>query len=430
MPSLKTSQLPAIDRLSTRKSTILVAPTGAGKTVICLSAVKRVIDVNKIKCVIVACPAKVVSVWPKEVKKWDHLKGLKVIALTGDPAQREKALKQNADVWVISLNNLDWLLDQKHGADGIIIDELSKAAGKQTKGLNTKRRGGCFIWRIGMTATPVSQDYQKIFSMARLADGGKALGTNKAEYLTKYFDSDYMGYNFTLKEGAAERIMKQIKKLVHIIDDTKEADLPKLHHHVIEFDMPRTTRKTYNRMKKDMVVDGVEADAVNAAVRDGKLRQMASGFFYDEDKQTTRLDDARRNAAVDWWIDSGKPRAVLFYEFVAQGDMLKRVFAKHLAPSTEEFMAGKGKVLVAQISALSHGVDGLQDVCSHALMYHPMWSRDATEQAEGRLWRTGATEEVHITTLMCEDTLDALVALRVEDRGEWMKLFKQHLGAK
>ena len=68
MPSLKTSQLPAIDRLSTRKSTILVAPTGAGKTVICLSAVKRVIDVNKIKCVIVACPAKVVSVWPKEVK--------------------------------------------------------------------------------------------------------------------------------------------------------------------------------------------------------------------------------------------------------------------------------------------------------------------------------------------------------------------------
>ena len=146
MPSLKTSQLPAIDRISTRRATLLVAPTGAGKTVICLSAVKKVVDANKIKRMIVACPAKVVGVWPKEVKKWDHLKGLEVITLTGDPAQRKKALKQNADVLVISLNNLDWLLDQKHGADGIIIDELSKAAGKQTKGLNTKRRGDCFIY--------------------------------------------------------------------------------------------------------------------------------------------------------------------------------------------------------------------------------------------------------------------------------------------
>lgn len=430
MPSLKTSQLPAIDRISTRRATLLVAPTGAGKTVICLSAVKKVVDANKIKRMIVACPAKVVGVWPKEVKKWDHLKGLKVITLTGDPAQRKKALKQNADVLVISLNNLDWLLDQKHGADGIIIDELSKAAGKQTKGLNTKRRGDCFIYRIGMTATPVSQDYQKIFAMARLLDRGKALGSNKAEYLNKYFYSDYMGYNFTLKDGAAQRITGAIKNLVHIIDDTKEIDLPKLHSHVIEFEMPEDTRKIYNKMKRSMIVEGVEADAVNAAVRDGKMRQISSGFVYSEDKEVICLDDARRDAAVDWWIDSGKPCAVIFYEFVAQGDKLRKVFAKYLATSVEKFMSGKGRVLVAQISSLSHGVDGLQDVCSHGLMYHPMWSRDATEQATGRLWRTGAAEDVHITTLQCENTLDALVALRVEDRGEWMRLFKKHLGAK
>jgi hypothetical protein len=40
----------------------------------------------------------------------------------------------------VSLNNLDWLLDQPHGCDGIVIDELSKAAGKQTAALR-KRKG-------------------------------------------------------------------------------------------------------------------------------------------------------------------------------------------------------------------------------------------------------------------------------------------------
>jgi SNF2 family DNA or RNA helicase len=56
-----------------------------------------------------------------------------------------------------------------------------------------------------------------------------------------------------------------------------------------------------------------------------------------------------------------------------------------------------------------------------------MWSRDATEQAIGRVWRTGQTKEVNVTTLVCDDTLDDLVMQRVEDRGEWMKLFKKHL---
>ena len=88
---------------------------------------------------------------------------------------------------------------------------------------------------------------------------------------------------------------------------------------------------------------------------------------------------------------------------------------------------GNGRVLLAQINSLSHGVDGLQHVCSDILFYHPMWSRDAHEQAIGRVWRTGQTEEVNVTTLVCNDTLDALVMQRVEGRGEWMKLFKQHL---
>ena len=423
--SLKPEQVEAIERLSTRKTTLLVAPTGAGKTVICLSAIQRILAVGKLKRVIVACPAKVVGVWPKEVAKWPHLKGLIVKDLTGEPEIRSAKLDLPfIDVIVVSLNNLEWLLNQDHGADGIIIDELSKAAGRQTKGLNTKVRGDCFIWRVGMSATPVSQDFEKLFTMCRRVDKGKAFGTNKNNYLNKYFYSDYMGYNWTLKEGAETLILDQITKLVHMVGDTKEADLPKLTEEFIRFDMPDATRVAYKKMKMHMLVGDVAA--VNAAVRDGKLRQLSSGFVYDEAKAVLDYDGARIDEAVDWWLARKRP-CVIFYEYVEQGARLNQVFRKQLSANIDDFISGKGEVLIAQISSLSHGVDGLQNVSHDALFFHPVWSRDQKEQAIGRLWRTGQQHEVTITTLVCDNTLDDVVVARVEGRAEWMDLFTKHM---
>ena len=181
-----------------------------------------------------------------------------------------------------------------------------------------------------------------------------------------------------------------------------------------------------NEMKKDMLVDDIEA--ANEAVKSSKLRQIASGFIYDEDKQAHYIDTARCDAAIDWWLDINKRPAIIFYEFVEQYEHLKLFFHKYMAEDLDAFKKGAAPVLLAQVSSLSHGVDGLQDVCHDALFYHPVWSRDATEQAIGRIWRTGQQHEVDVTTLVCNDTLDDVVVARVEGRAEWMELFKKHLG--
>ena len=103
---------------------------------------------------------------------------------------------------------------------------------------------------------------------------------------------------------------------------------------------------------------------------------------------------------------------MVFYEFVAQGVWVGG------APSNIRF---------AQINSMSHGIDGLQDTYADVLFIQPIWSRDATEQAVGRVWRTGQKKEVNVTTLVCDDTLDDLVMARVEDRAEFMRLFMKHL---
>ena len=408
---LSNDQEDAISRLYEHNATILVAATGVGKTVICQTAIKE-LQGNFVTKAIVAAPAKVVenSVWFNEAAKWEHLCHLKVCELKGDAVARTELLKQDADVIVVSLNNLDWLLQQDHGADGIIVDELSKAAGKQTAKLKSKKWGGCFKWRVGMTATPVSQNFEKLYPMCRIIDGGAALGTNKSKYLSNYFYSDYMGYNWTLKDGAEVEITKKIASLVYLVDDNKADTLPELTETLIRFDMPATTREVYNEMKKHMVVGDVEA--ANEAVKSGKLRQIASGFMY-EDEEVHHLDGARVTAATKWCGALGGKPGLIFYEFVEHGHRLSNFVGSNIK--------------LAQINSMSHGVDGLQHQFADLLFYHPVWSRDAYEQAIGRVWRQGQEKPVSVTTLVCNDTLDDVVLARVDGRGEWMKLFKQHL---
>jgi len=419
---LTNAQSQAIDRLYECDATILVASTGAGKTVIALTAINDLIEEGVLHKVIVAAPAKVLEtvVWPNEAAKWDHLRGLRIVQLEGDSKERTKRLLNSdgeTQVIMVSLNNLDWLLQQDHNADGIVVDELSKGAGKQTAKLKSKKWAGRIIWRCGMTATPVSQNFEKLYSMARIIDFGRSLGTNKQRYLDTYFTPDYQGYHWTLREGADAQIMGKVASLVHLMDDTKADELPPISESVIYFDMPEDTREVYNDMRRHMVADDIEA--ANQAVKSGKLRQLASGFLYQESSEEwTAYDIARFHAVDDWLVGLDGAPGLIFYEFVAQG-----IWLQGAIDNVYQYR----NIKIAQINSMSHGVEGLQHIYSDLLFIQPIWSRDATEQAIGRVWRQGQTRPVTVTTLVCRDTLDDLVVARVEDRGRWMELFKQHL---
>ena len=326
-----------------------------------------------------------------------------------------RAGHSTSNVLVVSLNNLAWLLKEKHHADGVVIDELSKAAGKQAAPLRTKRYGSKLKWRVGLTATPVSQNFEKLFGMTRIIDQGAALGTSKQRYMQKYFVPDYMGYNWTIREGAAQGILGLISPLVHLMADTKEVDLPPVTYHEIQFNMPPATRHVYNDMKNHMVAEskGKTVDAANQAVKSGKLRQISCGFMYAPDGTRVILDQSRMNAADQWWraLD-GRP-GLIFYEFVEDGLRLKSWMPDNIT--------------LAQIQSMSHGVDGLQHRFSDVLFYMPVWSRDAMEQAVGRVWRQGQTKAVDVTTLMCDNSVDQIASSRVAGNAKWMDLLRQHI---
>jgi hypothetical protein len=230
--------------------------------------------------------------------------------------------------------------------------------------------------------------------------------------MQEYFYSDYMGYNWTLKDGADELIMEKTASLVHLVADDKATTLPALREAVIRFDLSPQTRVKYEEMKKHMVVD--EISAANSAVASGKLRQLASGFLYagNHDRSTEHYSRERLSVVQKWARSlKGKP-GLVFYEFIQQAEWAD---------------AMPNNITFVQINSMSHGVDGLQHIFADMLFVQPCWSRDMRQQAIGRVWRQGQTEEVTVTTLIANDTLDDVVVARVEGNAKWMALFRKHL---
>ena len=50
--------------------------------------------------------------WPDEIKKWDHLQGLKYAVAVGTETQRRAALLQRAHVYIINRENVEWLINK------------------------------------------------------------------------------------------------------------------------------------------------------------------------------------------------------------------------------------------------------------------------------------------------------------------------------
>jgi SNF2 family DNA or RNA helicase len=129
---------------------------------------------------------------------------------------------------------------------------------------------------------------------------------------------------------------------------------------------------------------------------------------------------------------------VILYQYNHQREQLETVldgFTKHFIfggsdkqQAIDDFTRNPApQLLVAQEKTVSHGVDGLQRVCSDLLFFAPTWSKDTHEQAQGRLHRTGQTAPVNVTTLIANKTVDELVVKRLDDKGQYMKLFLSHI---
>lgn len=420
----------AIDWILDHKKCGLFLDMGMGKTVSSLTAVKALrddyLDIGK---VLVIAPKRVAEgTWPEELDKWEHLKDLSVSPILGPPADRRRAIKREADVYIVTRDNVAWLVDELKGDwcfDTLIIDELSSFknhAAKRFKKLKTVTP--YFNRVIGLTGTPAPNSYMDLWAQVYLLDRGKRLGKNITAYRRRYFDAFNRGMytEYKLKPGAKEAIDEAISDICISMSAKDHLDLedPLVIDKAVRLD-PKEY-KLYKTMERDAVLSLDDADitAFSAAVVTNKLQQMANGTVYDEDGETHILHN-RKIEMLEELMDEAQGESVLvFYNFKSDLARIREAFpgaVKLDGPETiRAWNAGKIKMLLAHPASAGHGLN-LQDGGSIIIWYGLTWSLELYLQANARLHRQGQKSAVRIYRILTEGTVDGRVAKALEGKG-------------
>jgi len=412
----------AIDFALQNQSSGLFLDMGLGKTVITLTVIEELKNnyLEELKVLVIAPKRVAEDTWTTEYEKWDHLKNLKVVKVIGNSKQRKAALEKEADIYIITRDNIAWLVDflgKDWDFNTVIIDELSSFKNHQSKRFKALRKVRPFINRIiGLTGTPAPNGYEDLWSQIYLLDRGERLGKTISEYRRKYFNTLYRhGYNeYELKEGAKEQIDGILKDLCISM---KAKDYLKLKEPLYINRIAKLDEKEY-KLYKDMERDAVleledeNITALSAAAVSNKLLQLANGAIYTNEKEIIHIHD-KKLEVLEELIEEAKGEPVLvFYNFKHDKERILERFKDTRVLDTDQDIKDwnnkKIKVLLAHPASAGHGLN-LQKGGSIIIWFGLTWSLELYQQANARLNRQGQEETVRIYHIIAEKTIDERV---------------------
>lgn len=399
---------------------------GLGKTVITLTAIDELMnDSFEVSRVLVIAPLRVAEdTWSRESNKWDHLKHLKISKILGSAADRIRALKAQADIYVINRENVVWLVEyleenrMKWPFDMVVIDELSSFKNNQAKRFKALRRMRPAIDRIvGLTGTPAANSLMDLWAEMYLLDRGERLGRTLTAYRGNWFrpgyGNGYVTYKWEPRRGALEAITKRIADITVSMKAEDYLTLPDKVESTIEVSLDEKGLKAYKEMEKESLIEleGEEIAALDAAAVMSKLLQMANGFIYDEAHNPRHIHEAKLDALGEI-LEAAESPVLVYYNFQADKDAILSRFheAKLLENDStiEEWNKGEIKILLAHPASAGYGLN-LQDGGHIMAWYGLPWSLEQYLQAVARLQRQGQKYPVMVYHLIAKGTVDEQV---------------------
>lgn len=212
----------------------------------------------------------------------------------------------------------------------------------------------------------------------------------------------------------------------HLRDDVL-TDLPPLDGHEDPLYTPMTTeqRRLYATMKKDFLgqipESGITLEALNDADQFTKLHQLSSGLSVldptadPKHRQSGKLNWLREHLryvdkpvlVVVWFKNSARAVGAVCDELkVGWRAMGAKTGSFDRGDIVEQFGAGALPVLIASLSVIKEGVDGLQYGSDEVDMFERSWVPGDNEQTIRRLHRLGQTRPVTARQLVTPNTVD------------------------
>ncbi len=380
----------------------LWAEPGMGKT----STVYMMLDILKLcgsnffPALIIAPLTPAAITWPGEQQKWSFLHDMRVVPIIGTPAQREKALLERADVYVINYENIPWLV--KHFGSRwpfkiVVADEATKLKNFRLKGKGGVRSGALSQvalqtgrW-INLTGTPTPNTLTDLWGQMWFVDYGARLGRTYADYLRKWFYENHYARTVELRAPECEAQIHAAVADVSLALRTR--DWFDIHEPLViprEVEMPASARALYDRMEREFFLEigGSEVNAANAAVLSMKLLQMASGTVYDSEKKAQAIHDAKIEGLRSLVEELNGEPLIVTYWFQFEPALIKAAIPDFVLfkgrKEQDAWNEGKIPVLGIHPASAGHGIDLQYGGCKMAHLTHS-WDLELVLQVRERL---------------------------------------------
>ena len=428
------------------KVSALFLDCGLGKTITTLTAINELMyDSFEISKVLIIAPLRVAqSTWKEEIEKWDHLNLLRYSIAVGDEKERLKALKQNAGIYIINRENVDWLVTKSgidFNFDMLIIDELSSFKSHTSKRFKSLLKIRPYFERVvGLTGTPSSNGLMDLWAEFRVLDLGERLGRYITHYRNEYFLPDKRNgaviFSYKPQPNAEERIYRRLADITISMKSTEYLKMPELILNDLEINLGEEDQIKYKKFKKEMVmtIQEKEIDAINAASLSNKLIQLANGSIYDKDKKFYEVHNKKLDK-LEEIIESanGKPVLVAYWFKADKERIEKRFKVREIKTADDIKQWNKGMIDLALIHPASagHGLN-LQSGGSTLVWFSLTWSLELYQQTNARLYRQGQKDTVVIHHLITKNTIDEdiMKSLKRKDKTQesLMKAVKARIG--
>jgi SNF2 family DNA or RNA helicase len=410
---LRPYQHEAADFLFAHDRAMILAPVGAGKTAITLTAMTEMIIHGHCDRWLVLAPKRVCTdVWPTEGQKWAP--EFRIAVAVGTPAQRKKAFESDADIVVTNYDNIPSI--NPAGFGGIVFDELTRLknpSGKRFKHL--LKILDQFKIRWGLTGSFTSNGLEDVFGQCKVVDQ-TLLGRSKGAFLQQYFYCVNRDYNdWTPLPQSLPKVMEAIKPATYVLEPGEYKDkLPPLH--VVQMRCDLDDREPYENMKKEYVHE--EITAPTAAAVTNKLQQLTSGFAYDSQGVAKWFGRQKFESLRDILDENQRDNTIIVYNYKEELAELQRQFNVTTidAPdAVERWNAGKIELLAIHPKSAGHGLN-LQFGGNKIIFLSLPWSLELFEQTVGRLHRSGQTRDVWCYVIMCNKTIDERIWDALHDK--------------
>lgn len=426
-----------IDYGVSRGNVLIGDEPGLGKTVQALGIANE----TEAKSLLIVCPASIRLNWKRELGNWwMPTQGNINLHMYLSSAAGEIGHDTNATIVSYELTRNQKVFDSimSRNWDMMVLDEAHYLKSTDAERTRCIFGGGShrtyLSQRVGsivaLTGTPLPNRPRECFTLA------KAMCPEAI---------DWMNYDdFVFRFNPSMRMTTKDDKVFNV---EKRGRLPELHARLRSNFMVR-------RLKKDVLTDLPDKRYELAYIEpDGKImdilrRESLLNFTIADLKDPFSsvwgmISTIRKEmgiAKVPRVVEHMKyllqieeiPKIVLFAHHVEVMNMLTQELAKFGVVAVRGGMTSNAKdasvqafkndpkirIFLGQMDAAGFGIDGLQDVCDHAVFAEPAWVPGTNEQAVDRLHRIGQHGNVLAQFLVAEGSFDEKVLATVFEKSE------------